>query len=561
MISGYLTKDRVSWMEKAKDLWLQIEDVNIILVTWQDANRYVYSTAVANTPIVARQITIFLYYLAELNGFKLKMNQKFLNNIHFIGHSLGAHIGGFVGQDLDGKMGRITALDPAGPSFDQMDRYHRLDKLDAKFVDVIHSNAGKIHYANAATSGVIKILDGLIYNVPLIGGKLEDTLSLSNYTNEGDTAWFGIEEDVGHIDYYANNGKVQPGCDDFTHICDHGRVNKIFLDVLNYELQLRSLTSARDYLKQHRLLAFKSEDYDRFNNGENLVKFCPKALNSRHSLLSLNKTIQSCSLPLDFITPVDELIEEFSRYQHIDFNDSSFRSSNRYYFKTLKESPFLGDHYLLKIKNDPARTYWSSRCSLRVQLLMPDQSVNEIELNKDSLVPLEVKEDSQLTSTAVVIPFVNYNTITARDSLNNFLLTTQSVNGKFNDLIYKIMPSMVEIKIERAKSTGMLEAIKNKFKNALLINKLTSSSLHKCQLAIESVEIQPLIDNDRGLIGIYCFERNCINRVGSSIVYNEQTLGYLFDGIKANPNVDVMFGKGPSSLYQLSSIAIGQLAE
>ncbi len=48
-----------------------------------------------------------------------------------------------------GKMGYIKwlflykGLDPAGLFFEDSDKLLHLDKSDAKFVDIIHSNAGK----------------------------------------------------------------------------------------------------------------------------------------------------------------------------------------------------------------------------------------------------------------------------------------------------------------------------------------------------------------------------------------------------------------------------------
>ena len=62
-----------------------------------------------------------------------------------MGHSLGAHIAGFIGNRFSGKIARITGMDPARPDFEapiMKDPKDRLDPTDAKFVDVIHSDSG-----------------------------------------------------------------------------------------------------------------------------------------------------------------------------------------------------------------------------------------------------------------------------------------------------------------------------------------------------------------------------------------------------------------------------------
>ena len=78
------------------------------------------------------------------------------------------------------KSGRITGLDPAGPAFQYTDPLVRLDPSDAIFVDAIHSDAA----------------------VDFISG-------------------FGMEQPVGHVDFYPNGGQNQPGfkmiLDDFIH--------------------------------------------------------------------------------------------------------------------------------------------------------------------------------------------------------------------------------------------------------------------------------------------------------------------------------------------------------
>ena len=52
--------------------------------------------------------------------------------IQIIGASLGAHVAGYVGFYLDGKISRITGLDPSGPLFHSVPASDRLDLSDAR---------------------------------------------------------------------------------------------------------------------------------------------------------------------------------------------------------------------------------------------------------------------------------------------------------------------------------------------------------------------------------------------------------------------------------------------
>ncbi|XP_037921197.1 vitellogenin-2-like [Hermetia illucens] len=66
-------------------------------------------------------------------------------NIHLIGHSLGAHISGVAGRSFTFHTGellpRITGLDPANPCFNEGEALTGLQRGDAEFVDVIHTNS------------------------------------------------------------------------------------------------------------------------------------------------------------------------------------------------------------------------------------------------------------------------------------------------------------------------------------------------------------------------------------------------------------------------------------
>ncbi|KFM63668.1 Pancreatic lipase-related protein 2, partial [Stegodyphus mimosarum] len=84
-----------------------------------------------------------------------------LDLVHIIGHGLGAHASGYTGKRIrysrNTLVGRITGLDPAGPFFNGVSEAVRLDKSDASFVDIIHTNVdgkreeGKLLYRESTS--------------------------------------------------------------------------------------------------------------------------------------------------------------------------------------------------------------------------------------------------------------------------------------------------------------------------------------------------------------------------------------------------------------------------
>ena len=96
-----------------------------------------YGIAAANTKTVGARTGRFIKFL--INEFGLD-----IENIHVIGFSLGGQLVAFVGQELDGKLPRITGLDPAGPLFHEKSPEGKLSPDDAKFVDVIHTGGQHI---------------------------------------------------------------------------------------------------------------------------------------------------------------------------------------------------------------------------------------------------------------------------------------------------------------------------------------------------------------------------------------------------------------------------------
>ncbi|OXB63431.1 hypothetical protein ASZ78_005180, partial [Callipepla squamata] len=115
-----------------------VEDVNCILTDWRGGSSGLYTDAVNNVRIVGAELVYLVNLLEKDYGYSPA-------NIHFIGHSLGAHAAGEAGRRKPG-IGRITGLDPAGPLFQYTPPAVRLDPSDAKFVDIIHTHAGHLFF-------------------------------------------------------------------------------------------------------------------------------------------------------------------------------------------------------------------------------------------------------------------------------------------------------------------------------------------------------------------------------------------------------------------------------
>ncbi|KAA0704582.1 Lipase member H [Triplophysa tibetana] len=191
------------WINHIVQLLAAQEDMNILVVDWnRGAANLNYFTPVTNTRRTAANITGFIESM-EKEGTSL-------DSIHLIGVSLGAHVAGFIGAMLGGRVGRITGLDPAGPMFAGVPPEERLDPTDAQFVDVLHT----------------------------------------------DMNFFGLRGTHGHVDFYANGGLDQPGCPKTIFsgksyiVCDHQRSVFLYLCALNHTCNLMAYpcSSYTDFL-------------------------------------------------------------------------------------------------------------------------------------------------------------------------------------------------------------------------------------------------------------------------------------------------------------------------
>ncbi|XP_023246559.1 pancreatic triacylglycerol lipase-like [Copidosoma floridanum] len=177
-----------------KQEYLARGDYNVFVVNWEPlAASTFYLGPMRNTGKVGAKAAEFIDFLARQTGMDT-------NRVHFIGHSLGAHVAGNTGEHVtSGKLGRVTGLDPALPGFHllAMDK-GRLDPTDAQFVDIIHSCGGVL----------------------------------------------GFLKPLGHVDFYPNAGvAVQPGCccmPELIDACSHGRSYQYFTESINSNVGLRA---------------------------------------------------------------------------------------------------------------------------------------------------------------------------------------------------------------------------------------------------------------------------------------------------------------------------------
>ncbi|XP_053524502.1 pancreatic lipase-related protein 2-like [Artibeus jamaicensis] len=165
IIHGFIDKGEESWLLDMCQTMFKVEEVNCICVDWRRGARTIYTQAVHNIRVVGAEIAFLVQGLSTEMGYSLE-------NVHLIGHSLGAHAAAEAGRRLGGLVGRITGLDPAEPCFQGTPEEVRLDASDAMFVDVIHTDSSPF--------------------VPFLG--------------------LGMSQKVGHLDFYPNGGKQMPGC-------------------------------------------------------------------------------------------------------------------------------------------------------------------------------------------------------------------------------------------------------------------------------------------------------------------------------------------------------------
>ncbi|RZF36747.1 hypothetical protein LSTR_LSTR005060 [Laodelphax striatellus] len=134
LIHGYNGNMFLEPLLEIKTEYLLEADYNIWVMNWPSlCESPCYPMAAFNTRHAGECLAQFVRRMQRLHP---------APDLHVIGFSLGAHVAALAAVHLRPyKLPRITGLDPAMPFFMTNNKDHKLDPSDARFVDVLHTNA------------------------------------------------------------------------------------------------------------------------------------------------------------------------------------------------------------------------------------------------------------------------------------------------------------------------------------------------------------------------------------------------------------------------------------
>nr|XP_012148506.1 PREDICTED: phospholipase A1-like [Megachile rotundata] len=165
-------------------------DYNVIVMDWRYPAKGLYTIVARGVPQVATQLARFILFM------KSSWNLNTLSTT-LVGHSLGAHVVSLAAKGVleSSPIARVVGLDPAKPMFQNRGSNCRLDKSHAKYVEVLHTSK----------------------------------------------FFLGMSTAVGTVDFFANNGLHQPGCNIFvTNSCSHQRAFAYFSESIMKPTRFRA---------------------------------------------------------------------------------------------------------------------------------------------------------------------------------------------------------------------------------------------------------------------------------------------------------------------------------
>lgn len=108
VIHGWLESHITEMEQTVIDAYLQSKDVNIFAVDWNSFSRRNYRTSKEYVPKIGQAVAEFIKFLEKNVDLKIE-------NLGIVGHSLGAHVAGNIGYNLNGRpnwlMGRNLYYD------------------------------------------------------------------------------------------------------------------------------------------------------------------------------------------------------------------------------------------------------------------------------------------------------------------------------------------------------------------------------------------------------------------------------------------------------------------
>ncbi|XP_076273026.1 phospholipase A1-like [Rhynchophorus ferrugineus] len=196
VIHGWINSHLTQVSVVMRDALLKHGNITAVIVDWSYYSHMDYTTSIAKVPHVGQTVASFIRGMVDDHNCSL-------DRVIVTGHSLGAQISGFVGKSLNGSLGAIVGMDPAGPLYFESFPESRLSSGDAKYVQAIHSNARML----------------------------------------------GVNYNMADADFWPNGGIVQPGCDDESYsLFSHNR-SYIFMaeSINNNNFYARKCNSITDY--------------------------------------------------------------------------------------------------------------------------------------------------------------------------------------------------------------------------------------------------------------------------------------------------------------------------
>lgn len=210
------------WLRRTRALFetnAQVGLQNLLIMDYSKASSQSYAQLAAMAGGLGSFLANFIMKLYQLGADPM--------SIHVVAHSLGTHVAGLAGKKLSPKIGRITALDPAGPCFGKVmfnDDTDRLSRDDAIEVDAYHY----------------------------------------------DDSFLGLPGSIGQFDVFVNGGKSQPGCLDNTNTMFQALITTLFdrKRVLSQSHTRSTEVATVSLSPQCQQVAFECRDYQAFKMGE-----------------------------------------------------------------------------------------------------------------------------------------------------------------------------------------------------------------------------------------------------------------------------------------------------